>query len=90
MELKNIIRLFGDYIDCILDCLQTKGVTTRDLTFKLVKESAFNHSEQKRTLLSAHEAELMNADNHQDILQLLHKHYASFLNYDISVYCGKV
>ena len=83
MELQNIVRLFGDYVDRIHDCLQAKGVTTRDLSFKLVKESAFNHSEQKRTLVSGHETELMNTENLQDILQLLYRHYASFLNYDI-------
>ena len=83
MELRNITRLYNAYIDCIHQSLQRKGVTTRDLSFKLLREPAFNNSEQNYTLLFGHEAELINAIDLQNVILILCKNYASFLTYDI-------
>lgn len=69
----------------IRETLQANGVTPKDLCANLMNFSAFNHggTEQKRMLLSTHEAELEKAVDLYDVFNLISKVYASFLNYDV-------
>ena len=58
-------------------------MSAKDLCFYLLTISAFNHKEKKLMLLSSHRADLEKAADLYDILGLLSKEYASFLNYNI-------
>lgn len=82
-ELQRIIQLYSRYVSCIRESLQAKGITPKDIRSDLMSVSAFNHTEQKTSLLSAHEAELVKAVDLNDIFDLLVKEYASFLNYEV-------
>lgn len=82
-ELGNIIRCYTVYQSCIRESLQEKGIPVKDLVSNLLTFSAFNHSEQKRTLLSEHEAELKNTRDLYDVFDLIVKEYTSFMNYEL-------
>jgi len=81
--LNSIIQHYDNYVSGIRESLQSQGVLPKDLRSHLLVISAFNHAEQKRTLLSDHEVELMKAVDLNDIFNLIAKEYASFLNYSI-------
>lgn len=83
MELQSINRRYNSYITLIHECLEAKEVCPRDLAFKLLSLSAFNHTDQKPTLLSSHKTQLEGAADLYGIFSLLITEYASFLNYDI-------
>ena len=80
------MRKYSDYINSIRESLQEQGVGAKDLTFYLLTLSAFNHSEQKEMLLLTHEAELNRADDLIDVLKVIMREYASFMNYEIFQY----
>ena len=81
--LSDIISKYNNYVNSICESLQAKGIDAKQLGFKLLNLSAFNHSGQKRMLLSTHEAELKRAVDLYDIFSLLTMEYASFLNYEV-------
>ena len=54
-----------------------------DLCSDLMTLTAFNHTKQKRGLLSAHRTELHNATNLNGIFDLLAVEFSSFLNYEV-------
>lgn len=82
-ELGKIIESYTNYQICIRESLQAKGVDAKELVTNLLTISAFNHTEQKRTLLSAHETELKKATDLYDVFNLITKEYASFMNCDL-------
>lgn len=86
MELDKIIKRYASYVSCIRECLQAKEISPKALCSNLLSVSAFDHTQQKRMLLSAHEVELNKAVDLFDVFNILTREYASFLNYDIFQY----
>lgn len=82
-ELDNITTRYTCYVSCIRESLQEKGVSPKDLYSNLRTMRAFNRTENKRTLLSAHDEQLKKAVDLYDIFNILTSEYASFLDYDI-------
>lgn len=82
-NLQTITTKYCLYVSSIRECLQAKGVHPKDLCSDLMALTAFNHTKQKRCLLSAHETELQKATDLNGIFNLLVKEYASFLNYEV-------
>jgi hypothetical protein len=82
-DVQEIIEQYTSYVSYIRESLQENGVSAKDLCSYLMTMSAFSHSDQKPTLLSAHRHELEKADDLNTIFNLLAAEYASFLSYDI-------
>ena len=70
-------------MSCIRESLKAKGLNVRDFCSDLKTLSAFNHSRQKRQLVSEHETYLNKAVDFIDVMDLLAKEYASFLNPEV-------
>ena len=81
LRLNEIIQQYNSYVDCIRMSIIKQGVTARSVCTFLMGLSAFSHSEQQYTLLC--DSKLDEAIEIDDIFVLLHKNYASFLNYRI-------
>ena len=79
-KLSRIINRYSSYVNCIREILESRKLAPKTLSTHLLTVSAFNHSDQKRNLLSTHEAYLMEETRDlKDIFNLLAKEYASFL-----------
>jgi hypothetical protein len=82
-ELSIIHMLYSKYVRCIRESLKAKGVSPKDLFADLMNYSAFSHTDQSLSLVSAHEAELDKAGDINAIFNILSREYASFLNFGI-------
>ena len=82
-ELQHITWRYGCYVSCIRETLEGKGLDVKKFCSDLKTLSAFNHTRQKRQLVSAHETDLNNAVDFVDVVDLLAREYASFLNPEV-------
>ena len=82
-DLRIITKRYSFYVSCVRESLMRQGVSVGNLRTHLLGTTAFNHDEQKRTLVSSHEEELERAEDLNRIFAILLIHYSSFLNYEI-------
>lgn len=80
LNLREIIKRYASYVDCIRESVINKGITARDLCAYLLTLSAFSHHEKQGMLLSSSKLQLEKAVGVNDIFILLISEYASFLN----------
>ena len=88
-ELQCITRRYSCYVSCIRETLEDKGLDVKKLCSDLKTLSVFNHTRQKRQLVSAHETELNKAVDFVDVVDLVAREYASFLNPEVFEYIIK-
>lgn len=85
-NLKNIIKKYASYVDCLRAIIEEKKVTPKALKSYLLSLPAFCSSSsnaERLTLMSDKEIELENAETVTDIFTFLTTKCASFLNFDI-------
>ena len=84
-NLKEIIRKYASYVDCLCSIIEEKGVSPKSLRLFLLSlpVSTRSYQGQKLTLLSDKKDELEEAKTITDIFIFLTTEWASFLNYDI-------
>ena len=84
-NLKQIIKIYGSFVDCVRTSIEEKGVTAEALCMYLLSVSAFSTNRQGHTLalLSDKKSELQKATTVIEIFNILITECASFLNYDI-------
>lgn len=83
LNLKEIIKRYSSYVDCVRSTIISKGVSARELCAYLLTLSAFSHLEKEDVLLSSSKLQLEKASDVNDIFIILITDYASFLNYGI-------
>lgn len=81
-NLKQIMKKYASYVDCLRAMIKGKGVTPEDLRAYLLSLPTFTKG-QKLSLLSDKEAELEKCNTIATIFTFLTTKCASFLNYDI-------
>lgn len=85
-NLKNIIKKYASYVDCLRGIIEEKGVTPKVLKSYLLSLPAFcsnSFNAQRVTLMSDKEIQLEKAETITDIFTFLTTKCASFLNFDI-------